>query len=92
MDRQVSSSSFGTRFTTPIDEEQGDFVFRMEEEGEGQEDRSQKRYSGNSGVWGLRAAAAAKSPGLGPIGGRTASGSATTIPTKPTNLMFGDAA
>lgn len=45
MDRQLSSSSIGTgRLTMPIDEEQGDFVFSMEED----EEVKAKR---NSGGW-----------------------------------------
>lgn len=51
-ERQVSSSSIGNggsgRFTTPIDEEQGDFVFSME----GMEDVDEKsREKRNSGGW-----------------------------------------
>lgn len=77
MDRQVSSSSIGTaRFTTPIDEEQGEFVFRMEEEeGQEREREKEKRNSGNG--WGYRngPGAGAKSPHLGAIGGRNTNGS-----------------
>ena len=54
-DRQLSSSSIGNggsgRFTTPIDEEQGDFVFSMdgmEDESEKKEKEKEKR---NSGGW-----------------------------------------
>jgi len=50
-DRQVSSSSIGPggsgRFTTPIDEEQGDFVFSMD----GMEDVDEKKEKRNSGGW-----------------------------------------
>lgn len=50
--RQVSSSSIGGsgRFTTPIDEEQGDFVFSMEED----EAKSEKRSSGGWGAYGVK--------------------------------------
>ncbi|KAI9740813.1 MAG: hypothetical protein M1818_004418 [Claussenomyces sp. TS43310] len=56
IDRQISSSSLGTnRFTTPIDEEQAEFVFRMEEE-EDKEREREKRYSGGS-AWSYASAA-----------------------------------
>ncbi len=52
-DRQVSSASISNggsgRFTTPIDEEQGDFVFNME----GMEDDDKKSEKRNSGGWTL---------------------------------------
>ena len=77
MDRQVSGSIIGTaRFTTPIDEEQGEFVFRMEEEeGQEREREKEKRNSGNG--WGYRTGAGAgtKSPHLGAVGGRNTNGS-----------------
>ncbi|RDW68026.1 hypothetical protein BP6252_09422 [Coleophoma cylindrospora] len=58
-ERQLSSSSIGTgRFTTPIDEEQGDFVFSMEED----ENQSKR----NSGGWTYTGGKG--SPNLGPIG------------------------
>jgi len=51
-ERQVSSSSIGNgssgRFTTPIDEEQGDFVFSMDGMEDGDEKKGEKR---NSGGW-----------------------------------------
>ncbi|TEY35160.1 hypothetical protein BOTCAL_0602g00020 [Botryotinia calthae] len=72
-DRQTSSSSIGGsgRFTTPIDEEQGDFVFNME--GMDDEERSQKKSS----PWNI--AGSDKSPSLAAIGG------GRTIPTNKTN-------
>lgn len=59
-DRQVSSNSIGGsgRFTTPIDEEQGEFVFSMEDDLD--EKRGEKR---NSGGWSTR------SPHVGAVGG-----------------------
>ncbi|TAQ88879.1 hypothetical protein B7494_g2784 [Chlorociboria aeruginascens] len=77
-DRQLSSSSIGTggsgRFTTPIDEEQGDFVFNMEgmEDLAGEERRGEKR---NSGGWTY--ASGKGSPNVGPIGGRIRAGANT---------------
>jgi hypothetical protein len=66
IDRQVSSSSIGTgRFTTPIDEEQADFVFSMEEE----EDKEREREKRNSGGWSYPVGG--RSPHLGAMGGRT---------------------
>jgi hypothetical protein len=49
-ERQISSSSIGGsgRFTTPIDEEQGEFVFSMDDD---EEKKGEKRNSGGSG-WG----------------------------------------
>ncbi|KAF7890627.1 hypothetical protein EAF00_008942 [Botryotinia globosa] len=72
-DRQTSSSSIGGsgRFTTPIDEEQGDFVFNME--GMDDDERSQKKSS----PWNI--AGSDKSPSLAAIGG------GRTIPTNKTN-------
>lgn len=61
MDRQLSNSSIGTgRFTTPIDEEQGDFVFSMEED----EEVKAKR---NSGGWAYPIGG--RSPHLSALGG-----------------------
>ncbi|KAI9643186.1 hypothetical protein NHQ30_007802 [Ciborinia camelliae] len=59
-DRQASSSS--GRFTTPIDEEQGDFVFNME--GMDDDEKSQKRSSGPWTIVGNN-----KSSNLGAVGG-----------------------
>lgn len=72
-DRQTSSSSIGGsgRFTTPIDEEQGDFVFNME--GMDDDERSQKKSS----PWNI--GGSDKSPSLAAIGG------GRTIPTNKTN-------
>lgn len=58
-ERQLSSSSMSTRFTTPIDEERDDFVFSMEED----EVKSKR----NSGGWTY--AGSTRSPNIGPIGG-----------------------
>ena len=48
-ERQISSSSIGGsgRFTTPIDEEQSDFVFKMD----GMDDEEKKSEKRNSGGW-----------------------------------------
>jgi len=72
MDRQVSSSSIGTgRFTTPIDEEQGEFVFSMDEmEVKEREIEKEKR---NSGGWGYPVGG--RSPHLGASRGKTSNGS-----------------
>ncbi|KAF7934103.1 uncharacterized protein EAE97_008463 [Botrytis byssoidea] len=72
-DRQTSSNSIGGsgRFTTPIDEEQGDFVFNME--GMDDDERSQKKSS----PWNI--GGSDKSPSLAAIGG------GRTIPTNKTN-------
>ncbi|TGO31625.1 hypothetical protein BHYA_0475g00030 [Botrytis hyacinthi] len=72
-DRQTSSSSIGGsgRFTTPIDEEQGDFVFNME--GMDDDERSQKKSS----PWNI--AGSDKNPSLAAIGG------GRSIPTNKTN-------
>lgn len=63
-ERQVSSSSIGNggsgRFTTPIDEEQGDFVFSMEDEVD-----EKSREKRNSGGWNF-----AGNPRSGAIGSR----------------------
>lgn len=72
-DRQPSSSSVGGsgRFTTPIDEEQVDFVFNME--GMDDDEKSQKRSSGPWNITGGN-----KSPSLGAVGGgRTTSSNKT---------------
>lgn len=63
-DRQASSNSIGGsgRFTTPIDEEQGDFVFNME--GMDDDEKSQKK---SSGAWNI--GGSSKSPSLGAVGG-----------------------
>ncbi|TVY60753.1 Zinc finger protein [Lachnellula suecica] len=70
-ERQISSSSIGNggsgRFTTPIDEEQGDFVFNME----GMEDMDDKGEKRNSGGWTY---GSGKSPHLGAIGGTPRNG------------------
>ena len=67
-ERQVSSSSIGNggsgRFTTPIDEEQGDFVFSMEGMEDVDEKKGEKR---NSGGWTY--AGGTRSPHLGAVGG-----------------------
>lgn len=67
-ERQVSSSSIGNggsgRFTTPIDEEQGEFVFNME--GDDEEKKGEKR---NSGGWTYPN----KTPYLGALSGRNGS-------------------
>jgi hypothetical protein len=72
-DRQASSGSLGTggsgRFTTPIDEEQGEFVFDMEGV---DEKKGEKR---NSGGWTY--AGSTKSPHLGAIGGSRTTPSST---------------
>jgi hypothetical protein len=65
-ERQISSSSIGNggsgRFTTPIDEEQSEFVFNMDEV---DEKKGEKR---NSGGWTY--AGGMKSPHLGAVGSR----------------------
>lgn len=75
-ERQVSSSSIGNggsgRFTTPIDEEQGDFVFSMEGMEDVDEKKGEKR---NSGGWTY--AGSTRSPHLGAIGGTPRNGTAT---------------
>lgn len=74
-DRQISSGSIGNggsgRFTTPIDEEQGDFVFSME----GMEDVDEKGEKRNSGGWTY--ANSTKSPHLGAMGGAPRNGNST---------------
>lgn len=78
-DRQVSSSSIGNggsgRFTTPIDEEQGDFVFSMEGMEDVDERKGEKR---NSGGWTYTNST--RSPHLGAVGGppKNSNGTQTT--------------
>lgn len=83
-ERQVSSSSIGNggsgRFTTPIDEEQGDFVFNMEGMEDVDEKTGEKR---NSGGWSTR------SPHLGAIGGGRNGASTTTTNGGGVDGMFG---
>jgi hypothetical protein len=66
-ERQVSSSSIGNggsgRFTTPIDEEQGDIMFSME----GMEEDEKRGEKRNSGGWTF--AGGTRSPHLGAVGG-----------------------
>ena len=77
-ERHVSSSSISsnTRYTTPIGEEDGEFVFSMDEDGDRDRDstvRAKKRSSGLSagaGAWGssyanIAAAASKKDDGAG---------------------------
>lgn len=70
-ERQVSSSSIGPggsgRFTTPIDEEQGDFVFSMD----GMEDVDEKEKR-NSGGWTLGSSTRTSSVGKNGVSGTTA--------------------
>lgn len=75
VDRQPSSNSISGsgRYTTPIDEEQGDLVFNMEAMDDDDE-RSQKRSSGPWNIVGSN-----KSPSLGAVGG------GRNIPAKKTN-------
>ena len=65
-ERQVSSSSIGNggsgRFTTPIDEEHGDFVFNMEGMEDVDDKKAEKR---NSGGWTLPST---RSPHYGAVG------------------------
>lgn len=67
-ERQVSSSSISNggsgRFTTPIDEEQGDIMFSMEGMEEDEKRGGEKR---NSGGWTF--AGGTRSPHLGAVGG-----------------------
>jgi hypothetical protein len=75
-DRQVSSSSIGGsgRFTTPIDEEQGDFVFNME----GMEDLDEKKgEKRNSGGWTY--AGGTRSPHLGAMSKNGVAGTANGV-------------
>jgi hypothetical protein len=84
MDRQVSSSSIGTgRFTTPIDEEQGEFVFSMEEEEV--KEREIEKEKRSSGGWGYPVGG--RSPHLGAIGGRSSNGSNGATSNGPTGGM-----
>lgn len=77
-ERAVSSSSIGTaRFaTTPIDEEQPEFVFDMDDD----EAASTKR---NSGGWGYPVGG--RSPHLGALGARTPSSGLASNETSSTN-------
>jgi len=85
-ERQISSSSIGNggsgRFTTPIDEEQGDFVFNME----GMED-DEKREKRNSGGWTY--AGGTSSPHLGPIGASRNGVSGTSNDGGLDGIIFG---
>ncbi|CAG8971378.1 hypothetical protein HYALB_00006928 [Hymenoscyphus albidus] len=75
-ERQLSSGSIGNggsgRFTTPIDEEQSDFVFSMDGMEDVDEKRGEKR---NSGGWTY--ANSTKSPHLGAIGATARNGNST---------------
>lgn len=86
-ERQISSSSIGNggsgRFTTPIDEEQGDFVFNMEGMEDVDEKKGEKR---NSGGWTY--AGGTRSPHLGAIGGTPRNG-ATNGNGNGVDGMFG---
>lgn len=85
MDRQISNSSIGAgRFTTPIDEEQGDFVFRMEEEED--KEREKEKEKRNSGGWSYPVGG--RSPHLGAMGGRTNT-NGTSNGTNGIDGMFG---
>lgn len=81
VDRQISSGSLSNggsgRFTTPIDEEQGDFVFDME----GVDEKNEKR---NSGGWTFTSTT--KSPNLGAIGGGRSGAPSSAL----SGIMFGD--
>jgi hypothetical protein len=91
-ERQVSSSSIGNggsgRFTTPIDEEQGEFVFSMEGMEDVDEKKGEKRNSG-SGGWTY--AGSTKSPHFGAVGGGKNGVSTATNGTNGTGMdgMFG---
>jgi len=84
--RQVSSSSIGNggsgRFTTPIDEEQGDFVFSME----GMEDVDEKKEKRSSSGWNF---SSARSPHLGAIGGAPRNGTTNGGSVGGVEGMFG---
>jgi len=88
-ERQVSSSSIGAggsgRYTTPIDEEQGDFVFNMEGMEDLDEKKGEKRNSGGAGGWGYPVGTRSSNPGAGG-GGRNGTGSTTNGGTEG---MFG---
>ncbi len=85
-ERQVSSSSIGNggsgRFTTPIDEEQGDFVFNME----GMEDVDENGEKRNSGGW---AYGSGRNPNLAAVGGRNGSTSGNITASTGLDGMFG---
>jgi hypothetical protein len=87
-ERQVSSSSIGNggsgRYTTPIDEEQGDFVFSMEGMEDVDEKKGEKR---NSGGWTF--AGGTRSPHLGAIGGNGRNGVGSTTNGGGVEGMFG---
>jgi hypothetical protein len=87
-ERQVSSSSIGNggsgRFTTPIGEEQGDFVFNMEGMEEVDEKKGEKR---NSGGWIY--AGGTSSPHLGAIGGTPQNGATNGSSVGGVEGMFG---
>jgi hypothetical protein len=87
-ERQVSSSSIGNggsgRYTTPIDEEQGDFVFSMEGMEDVDEKKGEKR---NSGGWTF--AGGTRSPHLGAIGGSGRNGVGSTTNGGGVEGMFG---
>ncbi|TVY36660.1 Zinc finger protein [Lachnellula subtilissima] len=87
-ERQVSSSSIGNggsgRFTTPIDEEQGDFVFSMEGMEDVDEKKGEKR---NSGGWTF--AGGTQSPHLGAIGGTPRNGATNGGSVGGVEGMFG---
>ncbi|KAG9229126.1 hypothetical protein BJ875DRAFT_446249 [Amylocarpus encephaloides] len=73
VDRQISSGSINGsgRFTTPIDEENADFVFNMEGMDEVDERKGEKR---NSGGWPYPT----RSPHLGPAVGAPSNGNSST--------------
>ncbi|KAK0385512.1 hypothetical protein NLU13_6692 [Sarocladium strictum] len=78
MERHISSGSISStvtgRFTTPIDEEDPDFVFSMEEEDETINGRSRKRVSAglSIGAWGSYAGVVSGKP--------TSNGSKDSVP------------
>jgi hypothetical protein len=71
MERHISSGSISStvtgRFTTPIDEEDPDFVFSMEEEDESTNGRTRKRVSAglSMGTWGSYAGVVSGKPTSG---------------------------
>jgi hypothetical protein len=86
-ERQVSSSSIGNggsgRFTTPIDEEQGDFVFSMEGMEDVDEKSREKRNSG--GPWTFPSST--RTTNVGAIGSRN--GAPSTSNGNSVEGMFG---
>ncbi|RFU33467.1 hypothetical protein B7463_g2881, partial [Scytalidium lignicola] len=85
-ERQVSSTISSTRFTTPIDEEQG--VFDMD----GVEDEDVKRGNDKKKdlSWGLNGGASSKVSSFGVIGAKSSStGSGTTTSNGGTNGVSG---